>query len=102
MQDFDKFASNFERLSESMAGAPTEEIGGLAAQRTMAEISSRQIQPGLGAVADSLTRIGGGGGFYAGAAADPQLEQQKRMVDLLAQIHDFITEQGKIDVPVGN
>lgn len=100
------FISKFEELRQQFGD---DEAKRLALEQEQTEISkeSASIAGSLKPVADSLTRIGGGGGV-GGPTGDPQLMGQQRQIALadaanryLASIDQELSNQGAPEVGVG-
>lgn len=86
LRDTDTFREQVQRNQQAHLGA--EESVRLAFQTTAAQVAidNQARTPGAAAQGDSLTRVGGGGGFYLGATGDPSLSLQKRMTSLQEQM----------------
>lgn len=80
MEDQDAYRA---KVAEGIAAnLGTDEAAAFAKRSVTADILGKVPTPGTGQVADSLTKVGGGGGLYAGPSGDPQLEAQKRIAAL--------------------
>ena len=102
MQDVDAFKDLLDDARKGLGTGPGNEqkAQDLATREFTAQIQSQSaLQQGMGAIADSLTRVGGGGGFYAGSTGDPQLQATKRVENVLTEIKGWL-EKAKIFVPV--
>jgi hypothetical protein len=98
MQDLDYYHEQLTQNLKEMPGQ-AEQAKSLAVLATQTKIQGEQQEQGMGAIGDSLTRIGGGGGYYAGAAGDPQLSATKRIGDLLLITNEKL-ENMKPKIPV--
>lgn len=81
------------RISDALDnGATPEEAAAFAGRAGSLDLRKQQFDAGKEVVADSLARIGGGGGVSGG---DPSLEIQRRQADLLVSIRDLLAESQK-------
>ncbi len=95
--------------SEQLRSLINEGIDNNMSAEDSTKLANRQIMAsmtpgqggtqGQGSMGDSLTAIGGGGGFYAGASNDPQIGELKRISEL-TRVTNTILQQIK-DKKVG-
>ncbi len=100
MQDVDLFREELSKNVEALGPGHAEEAAKMALQSSQAQIAIQGTNPpGTGSIGDSLTRVGGGGGFYAGAG-DASLTIQKRMSSLQEEMVRQLTRMNEKKVVV--
>jgi hypothetical protein len=93
MQDVDAFREQLGRNQEELGPGHAKEAADLAMRTVSAQILAQGGQPrGAGSMGDTLTAVGGGGGFYAGATADPQLDALNRIAKLAEDQNKILGE----------
>jgi hypothetical protein len=96
MRDIDTFRAQLEQnvnaLGANASDADLKQAALNARNLVTANIMASTPAAGAGSFGDSLTRVGGGGGFYAGVAGDPQLAATKRIADLTQTTNQLLDE----------